>query len=45
MKITERNISDIIPYENNPRNNENAIEKVAESIREFGFLIGNLHLQ
>lgn len=39
MNITERKISDIIPYENNPRNNENAIEKVAESIREFGFKV------
>ncbi|MEE0937677.1 MAG: ParB N-terminal domain-containing protein [Bacteroidales bacterium] len=39
MNITERKISDIIPYENNPRNNKNAIEKVAESIREFGFKV------
>ena len=39
MNITERNISDIIPYENNPRNNKNAIEKVAESIKEFGFKV------
>lgn len=39
MNITERKISDIIPYDNNPRNNKKAIEKVAESIREFGFKV------
>lgn len=27
----------LIPYTNNPRNNENAIDKVASSIKEFGF--------
>ena len=27
------------PYANNPRNNENAVEKVAASIKEFGFKI------
>ena len=37
MKIIEKNIKDITPYENNPRNNEGAVEKVAESIKEFGF--------
>lgn len=30
-------LDDIVPYENNPRHNENAIDKVAESIKEFGF--------
>ena len=30
-------MDEIIPYENNPRNNENAIDKVVESISEFGF--------
>lgn len=39
MIITERKINDIIPYENNPRNNKNAIEKVAESIKQFGFKV------
>lgn len=29
--------SEIIPYENNPRKNENAVEVVAKSIKEFGF--------
>ena len=37
MKITEKKIADLIPYENNSRNNEKAVEAVASSIREFGF--------
>ena len=37
MKVVEMKITDIKPYENNPRNNENAVEKVAASIKEFGF--------
>ena len=32
-------VADIIPYENNPRNNDNAVEAVAASIREFGFKV------
>lgn len=31
------NLNDIVPYVNNPRNNENAVDKVASSIKEFGF--------
>lgn len=30
-------ISDLHPWENNPRNNEGAVPKVAESIKRFGF--------
>ena len=37
MKIEYKNIEDIIPYENNPRHNENAVDYVANSIKEFGF--------
>lgn len=36
-KITLMALTDITPYENNPRNNEEAVEKVANSIKEFGF--------
>lgn len=32
-------LNDIIPYEYNPRDNEKAIPAVAESIRNFGFLV------
>ncbi len=37
MNIIEMNIADITPYENNPRNNANAVDAVAASIKEFGF--------
>lgn len=33
------NISELKPYENNPRFNENAVDAVAASIREFGFKV------
>jgi len=39
LNIIEININDIKEYENNPRNNENAIEPVANSIKEFGFKV------
>lgn len=37
MRITERKISSVKPYENNPRLNDNAIDAVVASIQEFGF--------
>lgn len=37
LKIEYKNVKDIIPYENNPRVIEKAVDAVAESIREFGF--------
>jgi DNA modification methylase len=37
MKIKNTNINDIKPYDKNPRNNANSIDKVADSIAEFGF--------
>jgi site-specific DNA-methyltransferase (adenine-specific) len=33
------NIELLIPYENNPRNNDKAVEAVANSIKEFGFKV------
>jgi site-specific DNA-methyltransferase (adenine-specific) len=39
VKIKEIEISCINEYENNPRNNEKAVEAVAESIRQFGFKV------
>lgn len=36
-KIVEKNINDIIPYENNPRHNDSDIDAVANSIKEFHF--------
>ena len=37
MEIENINIKEIIPYEKNPRKNEEAVEIVAKSIKEFGF--------
>ena len=37
MKIEYININNIKPYKNNPRKNDNAIDKVMASIKEFGF--------
>ena len=37
MKIELRKLADIRPYENNPRINDDAVDAVAASIREFGF--------
>ena len=39
MEIKMMNVEDLIPYINNPRRNENAIDKVASSIKEFGFKV------
>jgi len=37
MKIKNTDINTIKPYDKNPRNNANSIDKVADSIAEFGF--------
>lgn len=37
IKVEYRNTDEIIPYENNPRKNDEAVDYVANSIREFGF--------
>ena len=37
MKIVEKRLDEIRPYENNPRRNDEAVQYVAESIRQFGW--------
>ena len=37
MRITQRELASIKPYKNNPRLNDDAVEAVAASIKEFGF--------
>lgn len=37
MNIIDKPIKEIIPYEKNPRRNDQAVKHVAESIRQFGF--------
>lgn len=39
MKIVEKKVDALKPYEQNPRINDNAVESVAASIREFGFKV------
>lgn len=39
MQIVIKQIGDIIPYEKNPRKNDEAVEYVANSIKEFGFKV------
>ena len=39
MKVEERNLADIRPYEKNPRKNDEAVKYVAASIKEFGFKV------
>ena len=38
-KIIYKNIDDLIPYENNPRLNDQGVDALAESIKEFGFKV------
>lgn len=39
MNIINKKITDIKPYEKNPRRNDEAVKYVAESIRQFGFKV------
>lgn len=39
MNVIELNVDELIPYENNPRKNDAAVEKVALSISAFGFKV------
>lgn len=39
MNIVYKGLDEIRPYPNNPRNNDDAVDAVAESIREFGFKV------
>ena len=39
MQIVEMPVGELVPYENNPRKNDGAVEAVANSIKEFGFKV------
>lgn len=39
MIIIEKNINELIEYENNPRKNDKAVDVVAKSIEQFGFKV------
>lgn len=37
MQVEAKSIDEIKPYENNPRDNDDAVDAVANSIKEFGW--------
>lgn len=39
MKIFDKKLNEIKPYEKNPRFNDNSVDAVANSIKEFGFKV------
>lgn len=39
VRIEYRDLNELEPYEDNPRQNEEAVQSVANSIRNFGFLV------
>ena len=39
ISIVYKKVDELVPYENNPRNNDEAVEAVANSIKEFGFKV------
>lgn len=39
MNIVYKKLVDVKPYDNNPRNNEDAVQYVVNSIKEFGFKV------
>lgn len=39
MNIAYKNVNDLIPYINNPRDNDAAVDAVASSIKNFGFKV------
>lgn len=39
MEIINKKINDLIPYEHNPRKNDDAVKYVAQSIKQFGFKV------
>lgn len=38
MEIIKMKVSELIEYENNPRNNDSAVDAVAESIKQCGYI-------
>lgn len=39
MEVIDRKVSELIPYANNPRHNDGAVDAVAASIKNFGFRV------
>ena len=45
METIIKKVSELIPYINNPRNNDEAVDAVASSIKNFGFKVPMLLIQ
>jgi hypothetical protein len=39
VTIVQRRVADLIPYARNPRKNDEAVDRMCTSIREFGFKV------
>ena len=39
MTIVEKKLSELVPYEKNPRHNKEAVKYVKNSIKKFGFKV------
>ena len=39
MNVLDIRVDELLPYENNPRINDKAVDQVANSIKEFGFKV------
>lgn len=39
VKIVQKDVNELVPYEKNPRKNKKAVKYVKESIKEFGFKV------
>lgn len=39
IKLVRKKVNDLLPYENNPRHNDNAVDPVSESIVKYGYKV------
>jgi DNA modification methylase len=39
LEIVERRVDQLLPYKNNPRKNDKAVDRMVQSIQEFGFTV------
>ena len=39
MEVVQKRVDELVPYENNPRLNDDSVKYVAESIKQFGFKV------
>lgn len=44
MEIVYKTLGELTPYENNPRNNDEAVQYVKNSIEKFGFKVPSRNL-